>query len=320
MAEISVVVPSHDRPLRLRWLLNALEEQTLDRSRWEAVVVHDSGDDTESLLAGHPLTRAGVLRSVRLPAGTGVAARQRNVGWRAARAPLVAFTDDDCRPAPQWLERALAAALDNPGAIVQGTTRPDPDEAHLVAAPHARTQSIDPPGLWAQTCNIVYPRAVLEATGGFEEDMPAGEDTELALRAVASPARPGYVGAADAVVYHAVEAGSLIGKLRTIPRWQGLALVAKRHPEVRRHIFLGMFWRRSHAALPLALVGLLATRRRPGALLLVLPWVASALPAYGGGVRGRARAVAELPGRAVVDAAETAALLRGSARYRTFLA
>ena len=32
--EIAVVVPSHDRPLRLRWLLNALEEQTLDRSRW----------------------------------------------------------------------------------------------------------------------------------------------------------------------------------------------------------------------------------------------------------------------------------------------
>ena len=29
--EIAVVVPSHDRPVRLRWLLNALEEQTLPR-------------------------------------------------------------------------------------------------------------------------------------------------------------------------------------------------------------------------------------------------------------------------------------------------
>jgi hypothetical protein len=320
MVEISVVVPSHDRPLRLRWLLNALEEQTLERSRWEAVVVHDSGDDTEALLAEHPLTQAGVLRRVRLPAGTGVAARQRNVGWREARAPRVAFTDDDCRPAPQWLERALAAALQNPGAIVQGATRPDPDEAHLVAAPHARTQNIDPPGPWAQTCNIVYPRAVLDATGGFEEDMPAGEDTELALRAAASPARPGYVGAADAVVFHAVEAGSLMGKLRTIPRWQGLALVAKRHPEVRRHIFLGVFWRPSHAALPLAIGGLVAARRRPAAALLALPWIVSALPSYGRGARGRARAAAELPGRALVDLAEIAALLRGSVRYRTFLA
>jgi hypothetical protein len=261
-----------------------------------------------------------VLRRVRLPAGTGVAARQRNVGWRAARAPLVAFTDDDCRPAPEWLERALEVARANPGAIVQGATRPDPDEAHLVAAPHARTQQIDPPGPWAQTCNIVYPRGVLEATGGFEEDMPAGEDTELALRAAEIPARPGYVGAPDAVVYHAVEAGSLLDKLRTIPRWQGLALVAKRHPQVRRHIFLGTFWRPSHAALPVAVGGLLAARRRPAAMLLALPWVASALPSYGGGVRGRARAVAELPGRAAVDIVEMAALLRGSIRYRTFLA
>ena len=37
--EISVVVASHDRPLRLRWLLNALEEQTLERDRWEIVVI-----------------------------------------------------------------------------------------------------------------------------------------------------------------------------------------------------------------------------------------------------------------------------------------
>ncbi|MDX6659127.1 MAG: hypothetical protein QOH62_3920, partial [Solirubrobacteraceae bacterium] len=40
---ISVVVPSHDRPLRLRWLLNALDEQTLAREQWEVIVAHDSG-------------------------------------------------------------------------------------------------------------------------------------------------------------------------------------------------------------------------------------------------------------------------------------
>src|SRR3954463_4274307 len=102
--EISVVVPSHERPLRLRWLLNALEEQTLDRDRWELVVVHDSrGDETERLLDEHPLHAAGVLRHRRLEAGTGSPSRQRNVGWRMARAPLIAFTDDDCRPEPEWL-------------------------------------------------------------------------------------------------------------------------------------------------------------------------------------------------------------------------
>ena len=37
---------------------------------------------------------------------------------------------------------------------------------------------------WAQTCNILYPRELLERIGGFLDDPPLsmGEDTELALR------------------------------------------------------------------------------------------------------------------------------------------
>src|SRR3954451_19273139 len=104
---LSVVVPSHDRPLRLRWLLNALEEQTLDRSRWEVVVAHDStGPETEALLRDHPLAKAGVLRHLSFAPGPGPAAK-RNAAWRLSRAPTVLFTDDDCRPPADWLANAL---------------------------------------------------------------------------------------------------------------------------------------------------------------------------------------------------------------------
>ena len=34
-------------------------------------------------------------------------AKARNRGWRAAAAPLVAFTDDDCRPSTTWLQELL---------------------------------------------------------------------------------------------------------------------------------------------------------------------------------------------------------------------
>jgi hypothetical protein len=44
-----------------------------------------------------------------------------------------------------------------------------------------------------------------------------------------------------------------------------------------------------------------------------------AAPSYGASRRGRARAVSELPGRALVDLAEIAVLARGSIRYRTLL-
>ena len=168
--------------MRLRWLLNALEEQTLPRERWEVVVGHDSaGPETEELLRTHPLAEAGVLRHVTLAPGSAPPGRNRNAAWRMSQAPIVAFTDDDCRPPPDWLANALAAAQRHPGAIVQGSTMPDPDEGKIgrLATFH-RTQSIWPPRPWAQACNIVYPREVLERVGGFPEDMYVGEDTALA--------------------------------------------------------------------------------------------------------------------------------------------
>ncbi|HEX8052935.1 MAG TPA: glycosyltransferase [Thermoleophilaceae bacterium] len=313
--DIAVVVPSHDRPLRLRWLLNALEEQTLPRERFEVIVAHDSrGPETAELLRTHPLG----VRAIGFEPGPGPAAK-RNAGWHAATAPLVAFTDDDCRPPPEWLERALAAARAHPGAIVQGATIPDPDEEHLVrAAPHVDTQRIVPPTPWAQTSNIVYPRELLERVGGFDETFPlaAGEDTDLAIRATEAGA--GYVGARDVVTFHAVHAVSLPQLVRARWRWQHLAYLVKRQPSVREHFPMWIFWKRTHVWLPLAIAGALLRRRKPGAELLALPWVIHTLPDRGAGPRGRARALSELPARAVVDSAEMAALARGSIRWRTF--
>src|SRR5215211_4619478 len=115
--EISVVVPTHRRPLRLRWLLNALAEQTLPREHFEVIVAHAVGDaETEQLLTTHPLTKHGVLRHLPAPPQGGPGAN-RNSGWQMAGAPVIAFTDDDCRPPPDWVEHALDAARRHPGAV-----------------------------------------------------------------------------------------------------------------------------------------------------------------------------------------------------------
>ena len=306
---IAVVVPSHDRALRLRWLLNALEDQALEN--FEVIVAHDSGDETEALLDQHPLARRGVLRSVRFAPGAGPAVK-RNAGWRAARAPLVAFTDDDCRPPREWLTNAVAAAEGaSARAVIQGATEPDPDERNLLyRAAHVLTQRVDPPDPWAQTCNIVYPRALLERLGGFDESLPvaAGEDTDLALRARAAGAE--LVAAPEVRTYHAVDPITLAEALRQAWRWQHMPYVAARHPEIRREVLLVLFWKPEHA-------GILLARRFPLAALLVLPWARLRLPPYGPSKRGRVRAAAELPGRAAEDLVGVAALARGSLRYRT---
>jgi GT2 family glycosyltransferase len=316
---LSVVVPSHDRPLRLRWLLNALEEQTLARDAWEVVVAHDSsGTETEALLRTHPLAAAGVLRHLTFDPGPGPAAK-RNAAWRLARGQTILFTDDDCRPPPDWLANALAAVERHPRAIVQGTTRVDPDElAVRQHAPHARSQEVTPPTPFAQTCNIAYPRALLQGAGGFDEALPlaAGEDTDLAIRARALGGQ--LVAAPEVLTNHAVEATTLPARLRETWRWQHLAYIVRRHPQLRDHMPLRLFWKPSHALLMPAVAGLALARRHPllGALL-VAPWAASARPAYGPSPRGVARAASELPARMAIDVAETAAMARGAVRHRT---
>ena len=315
--EIAVVVPSHDRPLRLRWLLNALEEQTLPRDRWEVVVGHDSrGPETEEVLRDHALARAGVLRHVSSEPGTAPPGRNRNAAWRLARAPLVAFTDDDCRPPPEWLEQALAAAKANPGAVVQGSTMPDPEEVQITHAPHFHTQTIWPPRPWAQACNIVYPRELLERCGGFPEDMYVGEDTALAEAARALGAS--YVAAPEVVTRHAIEETSLLGVLRGAARWEGLPLLIRRHPRLRGEFTLWFFWKRTHLWAPPAAAGVMLMKRSRLALLLALPYVVHATPKHHGQhPRGRIRSLLELPGKFALDVAELLALARGSVKHRT---
>jgi len=315
---VSVVVASHGRPLRLRWLLNALEEQTLARATWDLVVVHDYEMPTaQRIIDGHPLSRVGVLRQIAIPRGTGSPSRQRNLGWRSAAGELIAFTDDDCRPEPEWLERLIAAARTVPGGIVQGTTRPDPLESAVLAAPHVRTMSIVPVGPYAQTCNILYPRELLERLGGFDERAIAGEDVGLALRARAAGVR--VSGAADAVVNHAIESHTLPGILRQNLKWRHLAYLVKRHPELRREFPLRVFWDFDHLWTTVALAGVLSARHRPVLLALAVPYARRSARRRGGGRRARTLALMEMPGQAIRQVAEVLGMAFGSLRHRTFL-
>jgi glycosyltransferase involved in cell wall biosynthesis len=316
---LAVVVASHNRALRLRWLLNSLEEQTLPRGEFEVLVAYDSDDGgaTERLLRDHPVG----ARALCFDAEPGVptAPKLRNAGWRAATAPLVVFTDDDCRAPADWLANIAAAADANPGAIVQGMTMPDPEEEPNAHGAWPHTQRIVPPVPWAQTCNILYPRELLDRVGGFREDPPLsmGEDTELALRAIKAGA--GYVGAPTALTWHAVDDQSIRRGLRSLPRWGDVALLIKLHPDVRGDFPMWGFWKRTHVWLPVAAAGVAMSRRNPAWLALVMPWAAHTAPAYGeGNPRGRLRAASELPLRALIDAAEMVACVRGAIRHRTF--
>jgi GT2 family glycosyltransferase len=311
---VSVVVASHARELRLRWLLNALEEQTF-ADPWELVIVHDYDAATaERVIDRHPLA---AVRPVRAIAGGGSPARQRNIGWRAARAPLVAFIDDDCRADREWLERLVSAARQHAGNAIQGRTRPEPFEEAVLAAPHVRTLDIEPVNSYRETCNILYPRELLERLDGFDERAITGEDIDLSLRALAAGAQ--FSAAPDAVAYHAIESFTLPGILRMNLKWRHLAYLVKRHPELREQFPLRIFWDDEHLLVTVAAAGMLGARRHPWLLSLAVPYVRRASRRRGGRPRDRAVALAELPGQATRQLAEVLGMAAGSVRHGTLL-
>ena len=190
---VSVVISTHNRPERLARLLAALRDQTVDCDRFEVVVVDNgSGPETALILEREKARGDLPLRTLRVATTLGPAGG-RNLGWRQAAALLIAFTDDDCQPSSHWLEALLAAA--DSTAVLQGPTRPAPDELDRDGL-LSHTVRIEDLGPQYETCNIAYPRAVLEALAGFDERFglePAGEDTDLAWRAIGAGCRTVFV-------------------------------------------------------------------------------------------------------------------------------
>jgi GT2 family glycosyltransferase len=239
-------------------------------------------------------------------------AAARNRGWRAARAPLIAFTDDDCVATPGWLEALVAVAAANPGAIVQGPTRPDPQEWPRYG-PFSHTLDNGSLSRGFETANILYPRSVLERVGGFDEaafSKWGGEDADLAWRAIEVDVPA--VWAATALVHHAVVDLGPIGKLRAAWRCDQAMLAFKRHAGLRETRHMGVFWNRQHSWFARAAVAVLVPRR----LWWLRWWLAAP---YMVRLTGRRSGPLLAPYLIIHDLVEVAACVRGSLRYRVLV-
>lgn len=246
---VTVVIPTIGRPS-----LHALL-QRLSPAQGPVVVVDDRRDG-----AALDLQRYGVqvLRSH----GRGPAAA-RNVGWRHAGTPWVAFLDDDVHPEPGWWHTLVADLRDLPPDVAgsQGRIRV-PLPAHRRPTDWERHTAGLARAPWI-TADLAYRRAALAAVGGFDERFSRAyrEDSDLALRVRSLPAR---LVRGDRVCEHPVRpAGS----------WVSVGLQRGNADDVLMRRLHGPDWRERAGAAPgrrprhlgivAATVGAMATRRRP---------------------------------------------------------
>ena len=309
---VAVVIPTHNRPELLRRCLQALTLQT--RAPDAVIVVDDHSSPPAAAVVGEfahwpPLE---LLVSDRT-SGPGQA---RDRAWRRTSADYIAFTDDDCRPSSGWVAALMSGAA--PRHIVVGRVQPDPQDG----APSSvldRSMLVDSDDGRFSTCNVLYPRALLEELGGFDADfpLPYGEDTDLGQRALEAGATSSF--AADALVEHAMHHLTLRNAVRDRLRLREMPQLVRRHPHLRYATCSGRFVRDSHRSLlfgiaglgvlPLGRFGLRSSRR----------WIDDAIARVPPQLRHGRRLSQQVALLAALDTVELAACARGSVRSRTLL-
>ena len=191
---VSVVVPIYNGADDLDDLLNCLQLQTYPTNQVEYLLVDNGSTDQTacqlqawasrfSSTTGEPLT-LHILSEPHIQSSYAA----RNRGICAAAGEILAFTDADCRPQPDWLA-CLVKPFANPQvAIVAGEVLSLPgntlleryaDRHEILSQRHTLAHPFYPYG---QTANLAIRRQALEQVGLFRPYLTTGGDADLCWR------------------------------------------------------------------------------------------------------------------------------------------
>jgi glycosyltransferase involved in cell wall biosynthesis len=178
---VSVVVCAYNEERTLEACLESLRH--LRYPDYDVLVVDDGSRDGTRAIAEQFREFGLVVQENR-----GLSAA-RNVGIRATRGEIVAFTDADCEVDPDWLSFLVARLLDGNFAGVGGPNLPPPEDtwvAEVVArSPGGPTHVLlsDVEAEHIPGCNMAFWRHRLAEIGGFDPAFrTAGDDVDLCWR------------------------------------------------------------------------------------------------------------------------------------------
>jgi GT2 family glycosyltransferase len=256
---VTVVVPTRGRGAYLEVTLESLGRQRAG-SACEILVIDDGAtDDTRDVArrAGVRCISHGARRSLNAA---------RNTGIEEARAPLIAFVDDDVLVPPGWVDALLAGAARYPDAEVFGgpirarfegrAPRGCGRESAPITTLDLGLEDRETERVWG--ANFAVRRSAVERIGGFDERIvrPHGDEEEWLERVRAAGGRIVYLAAAG-LDHRRIEADSQLGRLARAAYARGRGARASdrrrgRAPGLRHElrVLLGCGWHTLRRACP----------------------------------------------------------------------
>jgi glycosyltransferase involved in cell wall biosynthesis len=184
---VSVIIPVFEDRGGLAVALEALARQTYPASRFEVIVVDNASRAPPAEVVGRfPFAQLG-----HEPRPGSYSARNR--GLTLAQGEIFAFTDADCEPAEDWLERGVARVLEGGRVVVGGLIqarprkpgRPTPTELYDIIYGYQHRRSIERTR-GCYTANVIAPRAAFDEAGPFDSNLLSGGDYDWSRRAAAA--------------------------------------------------------------------------------------------------------------------------------------
>lgn len=189
LPQVSVIVPIYNGEVDLPDLLDCLRHQTYPAECVEYLLIDNgSSDRTPSIL--HALDQTAETVHFRPLPETNIQSSYaaRNTGVKAAQGDILAFTDADCRPQPDWLEHLIVPFAESTVGIVAGEILALPgdtlleryaDRHAILSQKHTLAHLFCPYG---QTANLAVRRQALEDLGMFRPYLTTGGDADLCWR------------------------------------------------------------------------------------------------------------------------------------------
>lgn len=186
--KVSIIIPTYNSEKHIAGVIDAILSQDYPQDDLEIIVIDDNSTDNTSKIVNSYIKLSAdinfIVKDKKMKRG---AAASSNLGIKLSSGEIVCSIDSDAIISEGWLKHVVAEFSDPEVAAVAGyikTANPERLVARFMGAEledryhQIKSKEVD----HVSTCNTAYRKKIIEAVGGFDEELYYGYDVDLSYK------------------------------------------------------------------------------------------------------------------------------------------